>query len=93
MSCFSTAGELPASLHEVRMPILSNKECEQMYYEAGYVENIRDVFVCAGLSSGGLDACEVSIYMQGSHLVLIFYIRFSLLYNFCAGLLHNRARK
>ncbi|KAG8198550.1 hypothetical protein JTE90_026451 [Oedothorax gibbosus] len=54
----SEAGELPASLHEVRMPILSNEECEQMYYEAGYAENIRDVFVCAGLSSGGLDACE-----------------------------------
>ncbi|XP_054722085.1 serine proteinase stubble-like [Uloborus diversus] len=51
-------GELPGSLHEVSMPILTNKECEEMYSAAGYVETIRDVFVCAGLLNGGLDACE-----------------------------------
>ncbi|GFU54398.1 serine proteinase stubble [Nephila pilipes] len=51
-------GDLPASLHEVHLPILSNEECEQMYYEAGFKENIRNVFVCAGISNGGLDACE-----------------------------------
>ncbi|GFY45333.1 serine protease filzig [Trichonephila inaurata madagascariensis] len=51
-------GDLPSSLHEVLLPILSNEECEQMYYEAGFKENIRDVFVCAGISNGGLDACE-----------------------------------
>ncbi|GFY69520.1 serine proteinase stubble [Trichonephila inaurata madagascariensis] len=54
----SEEGDLPSSLHEVLLPILSNEECEQMYYEAGFKENIRDVFVCAGISNGGLDACE-----------------------------------
>ncbi|GBL80670.1 Serine proteinase stubble [Araneus ventricosus] len=54
----SEDGELPTSLHEVHLPIVSNKECEQMYYEAGYAEKIREVFVCAGVSDGGLDACE-----------------------------------
>ncbi|XP_035205874.1 serine protease filzig-like isoform X2 [Stegodyphus dumicola] len=54
----SEEGELPGSLHEVHMPILTNKECEDMYSAAGYSETIRDVFVCAGVLSGGLDACE-----------------------------------
>ncbi|XP_055930222.1 uncharacterized protein LOC129960679 isoform X2 [Argiope bruennichi] len=54
----SEDGDLPTSLHEVHLPIVSNKECEQMYYEAGFAEKIRDVFVCAGVSDGGLDACE-----------------------------------
>ncbi|KFM80909.1 Serine proteinase stubble, partial [Stegodyphus mimosarum] len=54
----SEEGELPGSLHEVHMPILTNKECEDMYSAAGYSETIKDVFVCAGVLSGGLDACE-----------------------------------
>ncbi|GIY46273.1 hypothetical protein CEXT_375941 [Caerostris extrusa] len=51
-------GELPTFLHEVRLPIISNEDCEQMYYQSGYKEQIRDVFICAGISHGGLDACE-----------------------------------
>lgn len=60
-SYFFVDGELPGLLHEVHMPIITNKECEAMYFQAGYPETIRDVFVCAGVVNGGLDACEVWI--------------------------------
>jgi hypothetical protein len=30
-----------------------------MYRRAGYIEDIPNIFVCAGLSKGAKDSCEV----------------------------------
>nr|AMO02568.1 serine protease 6 [Tityus serrulatus] len=51
-------GPLPDKLQEVEVPIVANKECEDMYRKAGYVEDIPDIFICAGLAKGGRDSCE-----------------------------------
>lgn len=32
-----------------------------MYRKAGYVEEIPNIFICAGLAKGSKDSCEVSI--------------------------------
>ncbi|OQR78646.1 hypothetical protein BIW11_00270 [Tropilaelaps mercedesae] len=51
-------GPLPSILQKVQVPIITNKECERMYRKAGFIEDIPDIFICAGLSSGGKDSCE-----------------------------------
>ena len=33
--------------------------CEKMYRDAGYVEHIPNIFICAGYAAGGKDSCEV----------------------------------
>lgn len=40
------------------MPIITNQECEHMYKKAGFVEEIPDIFICAGITKGGRDSCE-----------------------------------
>lgn len=52
-------GPLPDLIQHVKMPIITNKECEQMYNQAGYIEDIPYIFICAGLAKGGRDSCEV----------------------------------
>ncbi|XP_067131370.1 transmembrane protease serine 9-like [Centruroides vittatus] len=54
----SHGGTLPTVLQEVRVPIISNSRCQQMFLAAGHVKAIRDTFVCAGYDSGGQDSCE-----------------------------------
>lgn len=51
-------GPLPDLIQHVKMPIITNKECEQMYNQAGYIEDIPHIFICAGLAKGGRDSCE-----------------------------------
>jgi len=51
-------GPLPDLIQHVKMPIITNKECEQMYNQAGYIEDIPYIFICAGLAKGGRDSCE-----------------------------------
>ncbi|XP_022669485.1 serine proteinase stubble-like [Varroa destructor] len=51
-------GPLPSILQKVQVPIITNKECERMYRKAGFIEDIPDIFICAGLSAGGKDSCE-----------------------------------
>lgn len=51
-------GTLPSILQEVQVPIISNKNCEQMFLKAGREENIPDMFVCAGYENGGRDSCQ-----------------------------------
>lgn len=46
-------------IQHVEVPIITNKECENMYRRAGYIEDIPNIFVCAGLSKGTKDSCEV----------------------------------
>ena len=52
-------GPLPGILHEVNLPIINNNACEGMYRDAGYIEHIPYIFICAGYREGGKDSCEV----------------------------------
>lgn len=47
-------------IQEVALPVITNKVCETMYRQAGFVEDIPDIFICAGYGEGGKDSCEVS---------------------------------
>lgn len=38
-----------------------------MYRRAGYIEDIPEIFVCAGLAKGQKDSCEVSFAMHFSY--------------------------
>ena len=46
-------------MQEVDLPIINNTMCESMYRDAGYVEHIPEIFICAGYAVGGKDSCEV----------------------------------
>lgn len=58
--CNTLDGPLPDTLQHVDVPVITNKECETMYRKAGYVEEIPNIFICAGLAKGSKDSCEVS---------------------------------
>lgn len=51
-------GLLPTILQEVRVPIVSNDECKDMFLRAGRQEYIPDIFLCAGYEEGGRDSCQ-----------------------------------
>lgn len=51
-------GPLPDTLQHVEVPVITNKDCESMYRRAGYIEEIPNIFICAGLSKGTKDSCE-----------------------------------
>ncbi|XP_014219939.1 serine proteinase stubble [Copidosoma floridanum] len=51
-------GPLPSVLQEVAVPVINNSLCEGMYRNAGYIEHIPHIFICAGWRNGGFDSCE-----------------------------------
>ncbi|KAL2719603.1 serine proteinase stubble isoform X1 [Vespula squamosa] len=51
-------GPLPSILQEVAVPVINNTVCEAMYRNAGYIEHIPHIFICAGWRNGGFDSCE-----------------------------------
>ncbi|XP_011701720.1 PREDICTED: serine proteinase stubble isoform X2 [Wasmannia auropunctata] len=51
-------GPLPSVLQEVAVPVINNTVCESMYRNAGYIEHIPHIFICAGWRNGGFDSCE-----------------------------------
>ncbi|XP_042207156.1 cell wall protein AWA1-like isoform X2 [Homarus americanus] len=51
-------GPLPSVMQKVPVPVITNKDCEDMYRVAGYVEHIPNIFICAGYESGSRDSCE-----------------------------------
>ncbi|XP_037050829.1 serine proteinase stubble-like isoform X2 [Bradysia coprophila] len=51
-------GPLPSVLQEVSVPVINNTICESMYRNAGYIEHIPHIFICAGWRKGGYDSCE-----------------------------------
>ncbi|CAM1154476.1 ST14 (predicted) [Pycnogonum litorale] len=51
-------GPPPPALHEVKVPVITNAECEAMYLKAGYREYIPNIFLCAGFEKGERDSCE-----------------------------------
>ena len=38
-----------------------------MYQDAGYIEHIPYIFICAGFKEGGKDSCEVTINYNYNH--------------------------
>ena len=52
-------------MQEVDLPVIKNTACERMYRDAGYVEHIPNIFICAGYAAGGKDSCEVSFNSDG----------------------------
>lgn len=59
-------GPLPDVMQHVDVPIITNKECEGMYRRAGYIEDIPNIFICAGLAKGAKDSCEVRQRLNSS---------------------------
>jgi len=51
-------GPLPSTLQKVPVPVITNAECEVMYRNAGYIEAIPNIFICAGYEAGKRDSCE-----------------------------------
>ncbi|KAL6423620.1 hypothetical protein ACFW04_010267 [Cataglyphis niger] len=51
-------GPLPSVLQQVAVPVINNTVCESMYRNAGYIEHIPHIFICAGWRNGGFDSCE-----------------------------------
>ena len=42
-----------------------------MYQDAGYIEHIPYIFICAGFKEGGKDSCEVTINHNHNYEVII----------------------
>lgn len=57
-------GPLPSVLQEVSVPVINNTICENMYRNAGYIEHIPHIFICAGWRKGGYDSCEGNNYFN-----------------------------
>lgn len=51
----SVALPFPQTLQEVSVPIVSNSDCNAAY------GSITENMLCAGLSQGGKDSCQVSV--------------------------------
>ncbi|KAA0202934.1 hypothetical protein HAZT_HAZT005536 [Hyalella azteca] len=51
-------GPLPSLMQKVPVPVITNSECEVMYRNAGYIEDIPNIFICAGYELGRRDSCE-----------------------------------
>lgn len=42
----------------VKLPILANDVCQEMFNKAGHDKEIKPTFMCAGFNDGGKDSCE-----------------------------------
>ncbi|CAG0887077.1 unnamed protein product [Darwinula stevensoni] len=51
-------GTVPDVLMQVEVPIMTNSECQAMFYKAGHPKAIRESFMCAGYPNGERDSCE-----------------------------------
>lgn len=66
---FFAEGPLPSVLQQVAVPVINNTVCEAMYRNAGYIEHIPHIFICAGWRNGGFDSCEVSmLYLHSARI-------------------------
>ncbi|XP_014219940.1 mucin-2 [Copidosoma floridanum] len=51
-------GGVPSVLQEVKVPIMENSVCQEMFQTAGHSKLILDSFMCAGYANGQKDSCE-----------------------------------
>ncbi|XP_001602935.2 serine protease filzig [Nasonia vitripennis] len=51
-------GGVPSVLQEVKVPIMENSVCQEMFQTAGHQKLIIDSFMCAGYANGQKDSCE-----------------------------------
>lgn len=54
----SFGGPVPNILQIANLPVIGNKDCQEMYHNSGHMKIISDSFVCAGFPNGGRDSCE-----------------------------------
>lgn len=54
----SFGGPVPNVLQVARLPVIGNKQCQDMYHNSGHMKIISDSFLCAGYENGGRDSCE-----------------------------------
>lgn len=54
----SFGGPVPNVLQVARLPVIGNKQCQEMYHNSGHMKIISDSFLCAGYANGGHDSCE-----------------------------------
>lgn len=54
----SFGGPVPSVLQVASLPVIGNKQCQQMYHDSGHMKIISDSFLCAGYANGGQDSCE-----------------------------------
>ncbi|XP_014229983.1 probable serine/threonine-protein kinase nek3 [Trichogramma pretiosum] len=52
------SGGVPSVLQEVKVPIMENSVCQEMFQTAGHSKLILDSFMCAGYANGQKDSCE-----------------------------------
>ena len=52
-------GPMASELMEVQLPIVPNTKCSKAYRSHSHVQ-VDESILCAGLDSGGKDACRVS---------------------------------
>lgn len=54
----SFGGPVPKVLQVAKLPVIGNKQCQEMYRNSGHLKLISDSFLCAGYENGGQDSCE-----------------------------------
>lgn len=54
----SFGGPVPSVLQVAKLPVIGNKQCQEMYQDSGHMKIISDSFLCAGYANGGQDSCE-----------------------------------
>ncbi|XP_076314877.1 uncharacterized protein LOC143227305 [Tachypleus tridentatus] len=51
-------GPVPKRLQYVKVPIIGNSKCQEMFLHSGHDKIIKNTFICAGYETGGQDSCE-----------------------------------
>ncbi|RXG56518.1 Serine proteinase stubble, partial [Armadillidium vulgare] len=54
----SYQGSIPNLLHNVQVPVITNKDCQTWFRESGHSKVIKPEFICAGYKNGKKDSCE-----------------------------------
>ena len=73
----SYGGPIPSILQVVKLPILANDKCQEMFNNAGHDKEIKPTFLCAGYTDGGKDSCEgdsggpLMVQKSNGHWVLV----------------------